>query len=76
MVGPQAKQAAADAEAEALSGDSGDTEGFLFGRLVERRPEAKAGLLAFREALLASASGDQKLKVGGRLCRGHRTQCL
>ena len=59
----QAKQAAAAEEAEALSGSSGDTEGFLFGRLLQRRPSAKAELLAFREALLASASGDQKLKV-------------
>jgi hypothetical protein len=59
----QAKKEAADAEAEALEG-GGEAEGFRFGRLLERKPEARSELLAFRDALLASANQEQKLKVG------------
>lgn len=58
----QAKQEAADAEAEALEG-GGEVEGFRFGRLLERRPEARSELLAFKDALQASANQEQKLKV-------------
>jgi hypothetical protein len=64
----QAKKEAADAEAEALEG-GGEAEGFRFGRLLERKPEARPELLAFRDALLASANQEQKLKVGA-VCMG------
>lgn len=61
--GMQAKQEAADAEAEAI-GEGGEVEGFLFGKLLERKPELRSELLTFRDALLASAHQEQKLKVG------------
>lgn len=38
-------------------------EGFIFSTLAERKPELKPELLTFRDALLASANHEQKLKV-------------
>lgn len=46
-------------------------EGFLFGRLLERRPEARPELLAFRDALTASANQEQKLKASAS-CNRHQ----
>jgi len=38
-------------------------EGFIFSTLAERKPELRPELLTFRDALLASANQEQKLKV-------------
>ena len=68
----QAKKEAADAEAEALEG-GGEAEGFRFGRLLERKPEARPELLAFRDALLASAKPGAEAQ-GGR-CADRTPYC-
>ena len=60
----EAAQAAGEAEEGPL-----EVQGFLFRRLVERKPGLKQELLSFRDHLLASsaAEGDDTLKVGGVL---------
>ena len=63
-----AEKAAAQAAGEAEEGPL-EAQGFLFGRLAERRPELKRELLSFRDHLLASsaAEGDEALKVRGEV---------
>ena len=62
-----AVQIAAEQEAarEAGEEDEGplEVEGFLFKRLLERKPEKKQELLTFRDHLLASSSSSDTLKV-------------
>ena len=64
-----ASQVAAEKEAAKEAGEAEEgpleVQGFLFRRLVERRPELKPELLSFRDHLLAtsSADGDDTLKV-------------
>ena len=40
-----------------------EVEGFLFKRLIERRPNARQALLSFRDHLLASSSDNEALKA-------------
>ena len=40
-----------------------EVEGFLFKRLIERRPDHRQELLSFRDHLLASSSDNEALKV-------------
>ena len=58
-----AKQA--QQEKGALAGDQDKVQGFLMGRLLERKPELEQELLTFRDHLLAASSSedDVKLKV-------------
>ena len=60
-------QVAAEQEAarEAGEADEGplEVEGFLFKRLLERKPEKKQELLTLRDHLLASSSASDTLKV-------------
>ena len=68
----QAKQEAADAEAEAVSGgEAAEVEGFIFSRLIERHADSRSELLTFREALLASTNQEQTLKVCHRRTQMH-----
>jgi len=61
---PQAKQEAAEAsEADLTDPAASEAGGFVFSRLIERRPAHKPELLLFRDALLAAASQEQTLKV-------------
>ena len=56
--------------AESLGGEEqGPLEvgGFLFKRLLERRPEKQQDLLTFRDHLLASSSQEEALKVAKTL---------
>ncbi len=60
----QAKQEAAEAsEADLADPAASEAGGFVFSRLIERRPARKPELLLFRDALLAAASQEQTLKV-------------
>jgi hypothetical protein len=69
-------QVAAEKEAAKEAGEAEEgpleVQGFLFKRLLERKPELKQELLSFRDHLLAtsSADGDDTLKVGA-LRTGH-----
>lgn len=60
----QAKQEAGE-EAEADLSDEGASEagGFIFSKLIQRKPHLKPELLTFRDTLLASSSQEQTLKV-------------
>ncbi len=42
-----------------------EVEGFLFKRLIERRPDNRQELLSFRDHLLASSSDNEALKACG-----------
>ena len=68
-----AVQIAAEQEAarEAGKEDEGplEVEGFLFKRLLERKPEKKQELLTFRDHLLASSSSSDTLKVFNKLSK-------
>ena len=50
-------------EADLTDPAASEAGGFMFSRLVERRPALKPELLLFRDALLAAASQEQTLKV-------------
>jgi hypothetical protein len=58
-------QAEKEAAKEAGEEDEGplEVEGFLFKRLMERKPELRQELLTFRDHLLASTSDNEALKV-------------
>lgn len=43
----------------------GEVAGFLFPQLIQRKPHLRQELLTFRDHLLAAASQEQVLKVGG-----------
>lgn len=51
--------------AKADLSDEGASEagGFIFSKLIERKPHLKPELLTFRDTLLSSASQEQTLKV-------------
>lgn len=58
-------EAAKEAAKEAGEEEEGplEVEGFLFKRLIERRPNARQALLSFRDHLLASSSDNEALKA-------------
>lgn len=64
ICGDQVK-AEKEAAKEAGEEDEGplEVEGFLFKRLMERKPELRQELLTFRDHLLATSSGNEALKA-------------
>jgi hypothetical protein len=50
-----------------------EVAGFVFSRLLERRPALRQELLTFRDHLLAAASQEQVLKVSERAGAKRRT---
>jgi UDP-glucose:glycoprotein glucosyltransferase len=61
----KAKKAAEKEAAEAAGADAaiGEVKGFVFDRLVERKPHLQQELLTFRDTLMSS-DDEETLKVG------------
>lgn len=51
------------AEADLTDESASETGGFIFSKLVQRKPHLKPELLTFRDSLLSSASQEQTFKV-------------
>jgi UDP-glucose:glycoprotein glucosyltransferase len=62
----KAKQAAEKKDAAAAEADAaiGEVKGFMFDRLLERKPHLRQELLTFRDTLMSS-DDEETLKVGG-----------
>lgn len=46
-----------------LAGAEEEVNGFMMGRLLERKPELEQELLTFRDHLVASSSSDDDIKL-------------